>query len=313
MKILLTGAFGNIGNRVLDTLLQRGHQITCLDLPNAANQKAAANYQGSVQLVWGDIRDKALLEQCIAGQDVIVHMAAIIPPLSEQQPTLSQAINVEASCAMMDIAARLEQPPLFVFTSSFAVFGERQHEAPPRTINDAVIATDHYSQQKIACEQYLQQHYPHWCILRLGAAVDERMFHTNTRQLQMALELAANNRVEFVHPQDIATAIANAVQTPAAHQQIHLIGGGASCQIRHIDLLNTMSGALGIRFRPEDFGTKPLYADWADTQASEQLLHFQQHSFADLQNTVQRKFRFVRYLVTPFSGLIRFVLLKMVK
>lgn len=308
MNILLTGAFGNIGSMVLNQLLQRGHHVTCLDLPNKANQKTARRYAHNVDILWGDIRNSELLSTGIQGKDAIIHMAAIIPPFSEAHPQLAQQINVQATGQMLDIAAQQTTPPLFIFTSSFAVFGPQQKDNCPRTIADPLIASDHYSEQKITGEQYIRQRAERWCILRLGAAVDERMFHTSLEQLRLALALACDNRVEYIHPKDIATAIANALESTEAHNKIHLIGGGPSCQIRHIDLLNTMAGAMGITFKPEDFSDQPLYADWADTRESQQLLKFQQHSFNDLKQTVYRKFLPLRLVVRPFSPLIRFVI-----
>lgn len=308
MNVLLTGAFGNIGCRVLDKLLERGHKVTCFELANKTTKAIAKRYGNNIELVWGDIRDNNLLEKVIPQQHVIVHMAALIPPTTDFLPELSWAINVTATQAIVDIAKRCAEPPLLIFTSSFAVFGERQHEAPPRRLDDPVIVTDNYSEQKIACEQYIQQHYPQYCIMRLGAAVDERLNHANIKQLKMALALAFDNRVEFIHPADIATAICNAIETPAAHNQIHLIGGGKNCQVRHIDLLNAVSGSLGLAFRPENFGTEQLYADWADTTHSQNALNFQHHSLAQLEATIRRKFFLIRWITLPFAPLIRGIL-----
>lgn len=312
MKVLLTGAFGNIGARVLERLLERGHEVSCFELDNKTNRKIAKAYQDKCPIIWGDIRNTALLKEHIPQHQVIVHMAALIPPTTDMLPELSWDINVTATQAIVDIGKACATPPLLVFTSSFAVFGERQNDAPPRTLNDPLIVTDNYSKQKITCERYIEEHYPSWCIMRLGAAVDERLGHANIKQLSMALGLAFDNRVEFVHPADIATAIANAITTTDAHNRVHLIGGGKSCQVRHIDLLNAVSGALGLSFKPENFGTEQLYADWADTTESQALLQFQQHSLAGLEANVRRKFMPLRVLVLPLSPLIRYVLVNWV-
>lgn len=311
MQVLLTGAFGNLGSCVLDALLERGHRVRCLDLPGKAGKKTAAGYAGRVEVVWGDIRDRELLQQAVQGVDAVIHMAAIIPPLTESQPELAWQVNVQATESLLQAAAACATPPLFVFASSFAVFGYRQSDAPPRTLHDKTIESDHYSAQKIACEQLIQRLAGRWCILRLGASADERLQHASRPLLEMMFALAADNRVEFVHPKDVATAMANALVTPEAHNRIHLIGGGRSCQVRHFDLVEAMTGAMGLHFRPQDFGDQPLYADWADTTESQRLLQFQQHSFARLRQTVYRKYRPVRWLLTPFSPLLRWLMLRL--
>ena len=41
MKVLLTGAFGNVGQSALEALLAEGHTVRCFDLPNRANLRTA--------------------------------------------------------------------------------------------------------------------------------------------------------------------------------------------------------------------------------------------------------------------------------
>ena len=39
MRILLTGAFGNIGVKTLAELIAQGHKVRCFDTPTQANQR----------------------------------------------------------------------------------------------------------------------------------------------------------------------------------------------------------------------------------------------------------------------------------
>jgi UDP-glucose 4-epimerase len=41
MRLLLTGAFGNIGSITLVELLKRGHQVRCFDVNTPANRRHA--------------------------------------------------------------------------------------------------------------------------------------------------------------------------------------------------------------------------------------------------------------------------------
>lgn len=304
MRILLTGAFGNLGTLVLDKLLQQGHQVTAFDIRSKVNLEIAAQYQGRASIHWGDIRDAQGVAQQVRGQDAVIHLAAMIMPFSELNPALAWDINVKGTEHLLEAIAQQEKPPLFVYTSSFAVYGIRQDDPPPRTLDEPVVATDHYSEQKIACESLIRQQAFPWVILRLGAMTDSRMRHSNTLQAKLALELAPDNRVEYIHPADAATAVVNALTRPQAHNRVHLIGGGPSCQVTHLDILNAMTGAMGITFRPGDLGSRKLYADWADTRESQRLLEFQQHSFADYRRENYARFGWLRHLVRPLSPLI---------
>ena len=96
MKILLTGAFGNLGASTLENLLGRKkHEITCFDMQNPRNEKEmerlAAN--GEFRTCWGDITNPEIVAQAMEGQECILHLAAVIPPLSEQAPELAHRVQ----------------------------------------------------------------------------------------------------------------------------------------------------------------------------------------------------------------------------
>jgi nucleoside-diphosphate-sugar epimerase len=152
-----------------------------------------------------------------------------------------------------------------------------------------------------------------WLIMRLAGMVDGRMRHRDIEQAKLGFALAADNRIEYVHPADVATAIVHALERPQAHNKIHLIGGGPDCQVTQFEMMNAVMQAIGITVRREDFGSHELYADWADTTESQRLLDYQQHSFADFKAELDHAFRFVRPLLKPFSPLLRKAMLKVVK
>ncbi len=81
MKILITGAFGNVGIAVVDACLNRGHQVSIFEIRNRANEKKARKYGCRLRNVyWGDIRNPGEIGAALAGQEVVIHLAAIIPP-----------------------------------------------------------------------------------------------------------------------------------------------------------------------------------------------------------------------------------------
>lgn len=306
MKILITGAFGNLGTLVLDRLLAQGHEVTAFDLKNPINEKIAAAYSKRLALVWGDIRDDKLVFSLVEGHNAVIHLAALIAPFSESNPALAFAVNVSGTRSLLNAVEQSPFRPLFIFSSSFAVFGLRQNDPPPRTVNDPLLATDQYSEHKIACEKMIQASSCNWLILRFGAMVDARMRHSSKQQLKLSLDLAANNRVEYIHPQDAATAIVNALSCPLSHRKVLLIGGGQSCQVTHLELMNALVGAMGIHFKAIDLGQQQLYADWVDSTESQVLLNYQHHSFDDFRRENYAQFKWLRLLLRPFSPLVKF-------
>ncbi len=79
MKVLITGPFGNVGHSLLRELSGRGHDVgasTCRHPPT----ERPAKRLGTANVVWGDIRDQPMSPRAVGGCDVVVHLAAIIPP-----------------------------------------------------------------------------------------------------------------------------------------------------------------------------------------------------------------------------------------
>jgi len=127
MKVLLTGAFGNLGSLVIGALLERNHYVVAFDLPSKLNRKIAKSVEGvrNLEIVWGDIRDADQVASLVHRVEAVVHLAAIIAPLSERNPELAHAVNVEGTEHVLRAIRSAARPPLLVFISSISARGRR--------------------------------------------------------------------------------------------------------------------------------------------------------------------------------------------
>ena len=308
MNILLTGAFGNLGTSALTELLHQGHRVRCFVRNNRSHQRMARHLAGKVDIVYGDMRNAADLRAAVHNQEVIIHLAYILPPPSEEQPDEAYAINVEGTRSLLAAASTLAQPPKFLFASSVDVFGPKQHLPPPRKVTDTLEATDHYSTHKIACEEMVQSSHLPWAIFRFGDIPPLRIRSPHPIMFRIPLE----TRFEMIHPNDAGLAIANALKTDEVWGKILLIGGGPSCQIHYKDYLQRSLEMMGIGMLPESaFGHKPYVTDWLDTEESQRLLNYQRASFEDIMQQLERLAGFSRVLATAARPLARWWLLRM--
>src|SRR5512142_1017134 len=147
MRILVTGATGNIGQSAVKVLAEQGHQVRALMWGKIPALNPAFKCP-QVEHFPGDIRDAGRVNEAVCGQDAIVHLAYIIPPLSNEQPELACAVNLDGTCNLIEAAHRQSPPPRFLFASSFDLFGPTMHLPPPRRLSDPVQLTDLYTKHK---------------------------------------------------------------------------------------------------------------------------------------------------------------------
>ena len=283
MNILITGSMGNIGTSTLTALQGRGHRITCFDLPTLANRRLAKRLPLDVRMSWGDIRQAGDIAAAVVNQEVVVHLAAIIPELShtgersEDKPDAAYQVNVGGMKNLISALQALPLPASIVFTSTLHVYGLTQHLQPPRSVHDPVQPVEHYAQHKVACEALLRESGLRWVVLRLGAAIPIQLVMNPAMFL-----IPLTNRIEYVHTLDVGVAIANAIQTEAVWYKTLLIGGGERCQLRYGDMLGAFMQVLGQAPLPQQaFNTEDYSVDWLDTRESQQLLKYQQRTYDD--------------------------------
>jgi len=285
MKVLLTGALGNIGFSTLEALLEAGHDVVALDLESPRARKLASGLvDGRVHVVWGDITDPATIRAALDGVNAVVHLAAILDP--EQSPDLARRVNVDATLGLI---AQMEASPTarrLVFASSQAVFGDVQDREPPLRVDTPLSPTDEYGRHKVACEEAIRQSRLQWSILRLAAVTPIRLTGYSHDPAIM-FEFSPDARFEFIHPADAGTAFARAVACDAAIGKILNIAGGEKCRTTHYEFCNDLMGAIGIGPLPvEAFvrtGVRRFFGDWLDTEESQRLLQYQQRGLGEQQ------------------------------
>ena len=277
MKVLLTGPFGNVGSAVRREIADRGHTVRPFDLPTKRNRAVARKAQLDVE--WGDIRNAADVKRAVAGVDVVIHLAAIIPPGSLRDPALAEAVNVGGTTNVIEACKASPSPPRIVFASSLALFGPTQHLEPPRTLADPIVPTDDYTRHKAKCEELLRGSGLDVAILRLGAVIPIDVLGVLD---PLMFEVPLDDRIEFVHPWDVGLAIVTAIESDEVWGNTYLIGGGPRCQVLQREIIRKPLEALGIGMLPERaFGTTPFHTDWLDTTESQRVLGFQRYDFDD--------------------------------
>jgi len=317
VKVLLTGAFGNVGSSCLGELLRQGQKVRCFDLKTRANQRIARRlggqrHKGGMEVVWGDLRDPQQVATAVRGQDVVIHLAFIIPKLSatgiesEKHPDQAHEINVGGTRNLLEAMKALPTPPRIIFASSYHVFGRTQDQPPPRTVFDPVQPIEHYGHHKVACERMIRDSGLAWAILRLAATLPI------TIKLDPAMfDIPLGNRMEYVHTRDVGLAIANAAKSDQVWGRTLLIGGGPRCQYHYCEIVGRILVGMGVGMLPKEaFGSTPFPTDWVDSSESQRLLQYQRRDLDDYVGDMTSHLGWRRAAIRMFRPLVRHLLLK---
>ncbi len=314
--VLVTGAFGLVGSATVKHLAAAGRHVVATDLDTPATRKAATNLSAGITVRWADLTDAAAVERLLADVSpaVVIHLAAVIPPLCYAKPALARKVNVEATANLVKAAEAQAKPPRLVQASSIAVYGPRNphHIKDLLTADTPVNPYDNYGKHKVEAEALVRASGLDWVILRLGGVL--------TVELNLGMDpnliffegvLPTDGRLQTVDVRDVAHAFA-AATTADAVGQILLIGGDDSHRLVQGDIGPSTAAAMGLvgalptgRKGDPDDDAAWFATDWMDSATAQAVLKHQHHSWPDMLTETANRVGWRRYLFRLVAPLAR--------
>ncbi len=127
-RVLVTGAGGFIGSNLVERLVRAGAKVRAMVRYNALSSWGNLEFLprdvlAEVEVVAGNVEDGDYVFSVAAGQDMILHLAALIAiPFSYVAPRSYVRTNVEGTLNVLEAARRLGVPRV-VHTSTSEVYG----------------------------------------------------------------------------------------------------------------------------------------------------------------------------------------------
>jgi nucleoside-diphosphate-sugar epimerase len=268
MKVLVTGASGFIGRRLVLELARRGHETACLVRPTS---KTAPLRDLPVEFVLGDLGDAASLVHAVEGRDHIFHLAGVIQAVDG--PAF-EAANAQGTRNLVDACLQGGGGVRrFVFVSSIAAAGPSP-EGKALTEDDEPRPVSAYGRSKLAAERIVlaaKDKLPVTIVrppnvLGPGSREIERAIGLLRKRLLPALG-DGRPRTSLVDVDDLVGALLLAAEDPRSAGRTYFVTDGRAYAWPEITA--AVAGELGVkRFTVKvPFAVQMLAARLAETAA----------------------------------------------
>ena len=315
-RVLLTGASGSIGSDVAQRLsgLTEQYELTFFDLDKRSVRRKLDRYRGQAELIYGDIRNRSDVERACRDQQIVLHLAALIPPMADDDWQVTRETNAGGTKNLIECLEEHSPGCYFVYTSSIAVYGDRLDDYWISVDDDLKSAPDDiYAQTKIAAEQYVRNSNLSWSILRLTAIMG------NHKPSGLMFKQPLATKMEIATIRDTGRALVHSLNhLEELEYKTFNLGGGETCRVQYDDFLSRSFKVLGLGkadFPDKAFAEKDFHCGYfSDSDELEAIIHFRTDTLDDyLQLEADKINPVVRLIIPLIRKLVKFRLLLLSK
>jgi uncharacterized protein YbjT (DUF2867 family) len=159
--LLLTGATGSVGSRLLPLLLERGEDVRCL----VREPRRLGPRRVDVQIALGDLgemSDPYLVRQALRGVDTVIHLAATI---RDQPPHRIEELNGLASVRLLRAAERSGVKRFVFFSALNASTAQRTRFFRAKWLAERAVASSSSLETTIFAPSIVYDHSDPWVTL----------------------------------------------------------------------------------------------------------------------------------------------------
>lgn len=291
-RVLITGGAGLIGSHIADLVaLEKPREIIILDnfVRGRRDNLSTAIAGGSVNIIEGDIRDRALLAKTFEGVDIVFHQAAIRITQCAEDPRLAFDVLAEGTFNVLEAAVKAGISKV-VAASSASVLGlaesfpttEAHHPYNNRTIygaaktfNEGLLRSfaDMYGLRYVAL-RYFNVYGPRMDVYGAYTEVLIRWMERLAAGMQPVVHGDGSQTMDFVDARDIARANLLAAKSDVTDEVFNVASGR---EISLLELAQMLSSIMGVSLEPEHKEARAVNGvtrRLADISKAEKLLGF---------------------------------------
>lgn len=315
-NILLTGGTGAVGLEVLKQLhgSNRLDGVSVLVRDSKHTRKVLKPFGSKIKIFYGDITKPDTLIEACKNQDYCIHLAAIIPPLSEDNKPLGRNVNTEGTRNVVQALENNSPNAFLLYSSSIVVYGDRLKTPEIRTTDSLETEhNDNYGLSKIDAEAIIRDSKLKWSIFRLTAI----MGIGNHKVSGIMFDVPLETKMEIATVRDTARAFINSIDHSAELKaRTFNLGGGENCRLTYLDFLTRAFRAFGmgkINFPDFAFARQNFHCGhYMDGDDLEAIIQFRSDNIESYFKRFDASIPKIQRIFTlPFCGIIKYFLLKL--
>ncbi len=281
--VLVTGGAGSMGRLVCARLASDGHTAHAFDLASANFSDLAEG----VSALPGDLTSPNDVGAALEGVSAVVHLAAILPPVADQQVELAHRVNVEGTQIIVDAMKALVPDARLVFSSSVSVYGTPVNEAEIKA-SQSYDPDDNYANTKADSEQIVVNSGLDSCVLRISG-VSVPVFQEPPAEWPFL----PDQQIEFVHRDDAVNAIVGGVFAELSDStRVINVSGGASWRMTGSQYVADYFGMIEVDPEEAIYQSEPGHFSWYADEGGNASLGYQQNPYPlylkQLQDDIDR-------------------------
>ncbi len=302
-KVLVTGAAGTLGMYVIKYLLSEGkYEITGLDLRNTRSYKKLKKYENRINLVYGDVNDENLMASLVKNNDIIIHLAGVIPPMADIREELCDVIDYEGTVNIVDNILAHNPKAYLIYPSTTTIYG-KTHDIISLDSEINIKPHDLYAKAKYNAEEYIKNNLKNYTIYRIPG------FLCNPKSECPMYNTPLSSKVELIDVLDASYALVKSIDyKKELNKKTYILSGGEKCRTAYREFIKQILRYHGISFRfllSYIFADKNFYGAYYEDNELDSILNYRGTSiknyYINLENNESKLKRFIpKLLAKPF-------------
>jgi len=264
-NILVTGGAGYIGSILVPSLIGLNHKVTVIDnLMYKQTSLASLIRNNTFELIFGDVRDEALMKKLISNADIIIPLAAIVgAPACERDPIAAGSINKDSILWLLNHVSKNQQIIMPTTNSAYGSGDQNNYCDENSPLNPLSI----YARDKVIVEKALMERENSTSLrlatvfgisprMRLDLLVNNFTFRALTDRFVIVFE--GHFKRNYIHISDVVQAFNLAIDHNDKFRGEIFNVGLSNANISKIELCQEIKKVIkDFVFKEADLGSDP--------------------------------------------------------